>query len=55
MVTATLLSIELTSVSENIESAFGINLWNKFKEMLSRAKAVKDELEDFKDDESNNG
>jgi len=54
LVTATLLSIELTSVSENIESAFGINLWKKFKEMLSRAKAVKEELEDFKEsDESN--
>ena len=50
MVTATLLSIELTSVSENIESAFGINLWKKFKQMVSRAKDVKGELEDFKKD-----
>jgi len=53
LVTATLLSIELTSVSENVESAYGINLWKKFKEMVSRAKQVKEELEDFKDDESN--
>ena len=53
LVTATLLSIELTSVSENIESAYGINLWKKFKQMLTRAKQVKEELEDFKDDESN--
>ena len=54
LVTTTLLSIELTSVSENVESAYGINLWKKFKEMVSRAKQVKEELEDFKDDESNN-
>ncbi len=54
LVTATLLFIELTSVSENIESAYGINLWKKFKQMLTRAKQVKEELEDFKDDESNN-
>jgi len=53
LVTSTLLFIELTSVSENIESAYGINLWKKFKEMVSRAKQVKEELEDFKDDESN--
>ena len=53
LVTATLLSIELTSVSENVESAYGINLWKKFKEMVSRAKQVKEELEDFKDNESN--
>ena len=53
LVTATLLFIELTSVSENIESAYGINLWKKFKQMLTRAKQVKEELEDFKDDESN--
>lgn len=54
LVTSTLLFIELTSVSENIESAYGINLWKKFKQMLTRAKQVKEELEDFKDDESNN-
>lgn len=54
LVTATLLFIELTSVSENIESAYGINLWKKFKQMLTRAKQVKEELEDFKDDKSNN-
>jgi len=51
LVTATLLFIELTSVSENIESAYGINLWKKFKRMLTRAKQVKEELEDFKDDD----
>lgn len=46
LVVATLLSIELKSINENIESGFGLNIWDKFKYMLRRAKSVKDELED---------
>ena len=46
LVVATLLSIELKSINENIESGFGVNIWDKFKYMLRRAKSVKDELED---------
>ena len=53
LVTTTLLFIELTSIAENVESTYGINFWKKFKEMVKRAKDVKDELEDFKDDGSN--
>lgn len=55
LVTCTLLFIEGTSVQENLEATYGFNLWKKFKDMLARAKDVKDELEDFKEnDESNN-
>ncbi len=46
LVVATLLSIELKSINENIESGFGLNIWDKFKYMLRRAKSIKDELED---------
>lgn len=55
LVTSTLLFIELLSINENLNSAYGFNLWTKFKDMVGRAKSVKDELEDTvgNGDESN--
>jgi hypothetical protein len=54
MTAATLLFIEVTSVNENLKAGFKIDLWGKFKLMLTRAKQVKKEIEDFKEsDESN--
>jgi hypothetical protein len=53
MTAATLLFIEVTSVNENLKAGFKIDLWGKFKLMLTRAKQVKKEFEEFKNDESN--
>lgn len=47
LVVATLLSIELKSINENVESGFGINLWNQFKKMVRRAKSVKNDIEEL--------
>jgi len=49
LVVATLLSIEIKSVNENIEIAYGINLWDSFKHLLRRAKDIKDDLGDLTD------
>ena len=47
-VVATLLvGIELTSISENIEEATGVNIWQKIKIMLGRAKDIKDDVNDI--------
>jgi hypothetical protein len=46
-VVATLLvGIELTSISENIEEATGVNIWQKIKILLGRAKKIKDDVND---------
>lgn len=46
-VVATLLvGIEVTSISENIEEATGVNIWQKIKIMLGRAKKIKDDVND---------
>lgn len=47
LVVATLLSIELQSINENVKSGFGINLWDEFKKMVRRAKSVKDDIEEL--------
>jgi hypothetical protein len=44
MVTLTLISIELKSINENIESAFQINIWDSLKKMISRAKEIKEDV-----------
>ena len=41
----TLVFIESTSINENIAQATGINIWDGFKKMLSRAKHIKDGIE----------
>ena len=38
--------IELTSIHENVEKITGINYFNKAKELLTRAKEIKKEVED---------
>lgn len=46
-VVATLLvGIEITSISENIEEATGVNIWQRIKIMLGRAKKIKDDVND---------
>ena len=54
LVACTLLFIELTSILENLKSGFGFDLWSNFKKMLSRAKKVKQEFEDFDIKNENN-
>ena len=54
LVVATLLSIELKSINENIESSFKINLWDEFKKMLKRAKDVKDDINGLVDSDDDN-
>jgi hypothetical protein len=47
-VVATLLvGIELTSISENIEEATGVNIGQKIKDMLGRAKKIKNDVNDI--------
>jgi hypothetical protein len=47
LVVLTLLSVELKSVNENIEAGFKINIWQSLKKMVSRAKELKDDLEEL--------
>jgi len=47
LVVATLLSIELKSINENVEIAYGVNLWTSFKKLVRRAKDVKNDLDDL--------
>lgn len=42
-----LMSIELTSVKENIEEAYNIKIWNKLKAIFKRAKEVKENIEEI--------
>lgn len=50
LVAITLVSIELKSISENIKKISGISLWDKFKEIVIRAKEVNNDFNDFKKD-----
>lgn len=54
LVVLTLLSIELKSINENIEAAFKINIWNSLKKMVTRAKELKDDIEEIIDDKEDN-
>lgn len=45
IVAITLISIELKSVNENYIAIKGYSLWTKFKDLLLRAKEVKDEID----------
>lgn len=40
----TLVFIETKSINENITQATGVNVWDVFKQMLSRAKYIKDDI-----------
>lgn len=43
-----LIFIELVSVKENIEEAYGIDIWSMLKNALSRAKEIKSGIDDLK-------
>lgn len=45
---ATLCFIEIKSIDENIEIITGKSVWNRFKEMLTRAQEAKKEISDLK-------
>lgn len=42
-----LMSIELTSVKENIEEAYNIKIWDKLKAIFKRAKEVKENIDEI--------
>ena len=44
LIAMALIGIELKSINENYESATGISVWSKIKEVLTRAKEIKDDL-----------
>jgi hypothetical protein len=47
-----LIGIELTSISENIEEATGVSVWQRIKIMLGRVKEIKNDVNDvIKNDE----
>lgn len=43
-----LMFIELVSIKENIEEAFKIDIWKMLKNLLSRAKEIKADINDIK-------
>lgn len=45
----TMIMIELKSINENYKSIVGYSMWDKFKELLTRAKDLKDFKKDLKD------
>lgn len=50
LVVITIISIEVTSIRENYKAATGVDLYDKFKEVLLRAKSLKKSIEDVKKD-----
>lgn len=48
LVAILLLLIELTSIKENIEEALNVNIWKMLKELLNRAKEVKEDINEIK-------
>lgn len=49
LVAILLIFIELVSIKENIEEALKIDLWKMFKNLLNRAKEVKEDINEIKD------
>ncbi len=47
LVTVTLLFIEMQSIVENYSAISGVNIFSKFKEMITRTKEVKESVEDM--------
>jgi hypothetical protein len=43
-----LMFIELVSIKENIEEAFGIEIWSIIKKLLNRAKEIKSDIDEIK-------
>jgi hypothetical protein len=54
LITITLLGIELISINENIEAAFKINIWKSLKKIVSRAKELKDDVEQIIEEKDEN-
>jgi hypothetical protein len=54
LVVLTLLSIELKSINENIEASFQINIWESLKKMVTRAKELKEDVEEIIDKKDDN-
>jgi hypothetical protein len=50
VVATVLVGIEFLSITENIKKAWGVNVWTKIKEVLTRAKEVKQEVGEALDD-----
>ena len=49
LVAILLIFIELVSIKENIEEALKIDLWKMLKNLLNRAKEVKEDINEIKD------
>lgn len=49
LVTTTLLFIEATSINENYQTITGISIWKKFKDLLARAKEIKEDVGEIVD------
>jgi len=43
-----LILVEITSIKENIEAALKINIWKNLKNLINRAKEVKNDIDDIK-------
>ena len=52
LVASILIFIELMSVNENYIAISGVSIWGKFKEMIRRAKEVKEEIKDLAGDDA---
>lgn len=50
VIACVLIFIELKSMDENFKLIYGTSLWDKLKDMLARAKDLKQEINDLKDD-----
>lgn len=50
LVAITLVSIELKSINENVKAYTGYSLWQRFKDLLIRAKEIKDDIEEVQKD-----
>jgi hypothetical protein len=48
IVASIFILIEITSIKENLEEAFKINIWDKFKNLLQRTKEIKDEIDSIR-------
>ncbi len=52
LVASILIFIELMSMNENYIAISGVSIWGKFKEMIRRAKEVKEEIKDLAGDDA---
>jgi len=49
LVAILLLFIEMVSIKENVEEALSIDIWKMLKELLNRAKEIKEDINEIKD------